>query len=163
MKKALNVLMLLVFSVGCKENYEKERNNVTHIESTHSKIETTQKEKLQFEAFKNSIWVIGDVGLNGEHPDTIIFDKPDTLTYISDDYGKTNCEYFFSKGMLVYMSYSEEYDMKLNSEVSCKFINTLSFEKDAFRYVQIERKCSSDTSFEKVSLGGSNIVFRRAR
>jgi hypothetical protein len=163
MKNIFSLFILFVSAIGCNNNKEKEKINAEYNESEQGKIETGYKENLRFEDFKNTKWIVGEVGLNGESPDTIIFDKPEQLIYISDDTGREVCKYYFSEDTLIYVSYLEEFDMKSDTEINCKSINKLFFRGDIFKYIYIERKCSNGTMTERINVERNNIFFKRVK
>lgn len=115
---------------------------------------------LNFQQFKNTKWIVGEVGLNGEKPDTIIFDKPETLTYISTDTGKEICKYSFSKDTLIFTSYT--YESSLDSDdIKCEYVNRLLYRNNTYKYCYYDEKCTGDNRFKRIQMDAMSVVFRK--
>lgn len=116
---------------------------------------------LTYSKLQNSKWIVGEVGVNGEQPDTIIFAKPDTLTYISTDTGKELCRYTFSKDTLTFYSHSVEADMNSLDDISCESENKLHYENGTFKYVYFDKKCTGDQVPKRVRMDTLDVRFKR--
>ena len=76
-KALLGIIMATFFSCQNKEkviNKDKIDENVANIQKNHAN-------DLSFDDFKNTKWIVGEEGLNGELPDTIIFVSSGRLDY----------------------------------------------------------------------------------
>lgn len=157
MKLKISIFCILSLLISCKESTEKSVTGKTNTEISRKK----EIENLTYEQFKNSKWIIGEVGVNGEKPDTIIFDNPKTLIYISTDTGKENCKYSFVKDTLVYTSYSTEFDIKSDREITCESISKFHFQNNTFKYVFCLQKKSTEKEFRCTNMEKYNSVFRK--
>ncbi len=148
---------IFVILISCKKTDENFNTKEANVEVNKNK----GIENLTFKKFKDSKWIIGEVGLNGEKPDTIIFNNPKTLTYISTDTGEEKCKYSFVKDTLVFTSYSTEFDTESDSEISCESINKFHFENNTFKYIFCYQKKETEKEFKCTNMGKYNLVFRK--
>ena len=139
--------------ISCKKTSEK----------IESKKVNQNKEigNLTYEQFKDTKWIIGEIGINGEKPDTIIFNNPKILTYISTDTGKENCKYSFVKDTLVYTSYSTEFDSESDKEITNESISKFHFQNNTFKFILSCEKKPTEKEFTCTNMEKYNFVFRK--
>ena len=116
---------------------------------------------LTFQRFQNTKWIVGEVGVNGEQPDTIIFARPDSLTYISTDTGKELCRYSFEKDTLIYYSTSFRADINSLDDLTCESMNKLHYQNDMFKYIYFEEKCTGDKVAKTIRMDTLDVKFKR--
>ncbi|MFL9836773.1 hypothetical protein ABS768_04635 [Flavobacterium sp. ST-75] len=159
-KKALfGIIMATFFSCQNKEkviNKDKIDENVANIQNNHTN-------DLRFDDFKNTKWIVGEEGLNGELPDTIIFVSSGRLDYISTDTGKESCIYRFVKDSLVYISHVSEFNTESDSDMECEIRCCLLFDGNQFKYIYEDKKCPVDSIYNRTVLEEYNIAFRKVQ
>lgn len=153
-------LVTTLFACGNKDNTQTSAQSKI---VTQRRVDTTKADKLllTFDKFKNSKWIAGEVGVNGEQPDTIIFSKPDYLTYISSDTGKELCRYSFDKDTLVFYDQSFESDMNSLDDLTCENENKLHFENGTFKYMYFDKKCTGDKVAKRIGMETLDVRFKR--
>jgi len=153
---------LVIMLCGCQNEDHTKTSTFNHKDSKIA-VETakTDTSLLIFQKFKNSKWIVGEVGVNGEQPDTIIFSKPDTLIYISTDTGKELCYYSFNKDTLTYHNHFSQTDVNSLEEVNCENVNKLHYEKGTFRYIYFDTKCTGEKLGHRVKMDTLDVRFRR--
>lgn len=157
MKIRTLIFGIFVLLTSCKKT-----NNIIENKTVNLDINRNEgAEKLNYEEFKNSKWIIGEVGLNGEKPDTIIFINPKNLTYISTDTGEEKCKYSFVKDTLIFTLYFIEFDTESDSEITFESINKLLYQNNSFKYIYSLYKKSSEKVFKRNDLEKHNLVFRK--
>ena len=163
MKHIIKLLMfnLLIFSCNNKET--KRVDSIDVLDPKKNEIKPIIENELNFKNFKNTKWIVGDVGLNGEKPDTIVFSQPNKLIYIGEETGTENLEYSFSRDTLIYISNSTEFDMQSNEEIKCEIVNKLVFQDEKFKYIYLDKKCSNEKTYERQSLKKNNIFFKKIK
>jgi hypothetical protein len=154
MKTKLLLISILISTISCKNN-DFERKNFK------KEIKVNSTNQLSFEKFENTKWIVGEIGLNGEKPDTIIFDKPKTLSYISTDTGKEVCNYTFSGDTLIFISHTTEYDSDLDKEVINEDVCKLQFKNNSFKYIYVESKREGDLKSKRIEMEKLNVIFRK--
>jgi len=157
MKIKTSIFCIYILLISCKESNKKSESEKINAEISNK----TEVGNLTYEQFKGSKWIIGDVGVNGEKPDTIIFNNPKTLTYISTDTGKENCKYSFVKDTLVYTSYSTEFDIESDNEITCESISKFHYQNNTFKYIFCYQKKSTEKEFRCTNMEKYNSVFQK--
>lgn len=150
-KVLLGIIMATFFSCQNKENENSEN------------IQNDQTSDLSFDDFRNTKWIVGEEGLNGELPDTIIFVSSGKLDYISTDTGKESCNYLFVKDSLVYISHVSEFNMESDSDMECEIRCCLLFDGNQFKYIYEDKKCPVDSIYNRKALKEYNIAFRKVQ
>lgn len=148
-------IKFLIFSILISLNSCKKTNR--EIEKTENKL----NKNLTYKEFKNTKWIIGEAGINGEEPDTIIFSSPKTLTYISTDTGNENCKYSFVKDTLVYTSYSAEFDTESEKEITSESINKFHFNNNTFKFILCYQKKSTEKKYRLTNMEIYNLFLRK--
>lgn len=157
MKKLIFGIFIILIS--CKKADGKTEPEKVNIEENENK----GTKYLTYEQFKNSKWTIGEVGLNGEKPDTIIFNNIKTLSYISKDTGEEKCKYSFVKDTLIFTSHFTEFDTESNSEITSEIVFKLHYQNNSFKYIYSLQKKSNEKLFKFSDLEKYNIVFRKIK
>ena len=156
MKTKLLLTTILFSIISCKnQNSDSDKKNIKK-EITENNTKT-----LSFKKFKNTKWIVGEIGLNGEKPDTIIFDKQKTLSYISTDTGKEVCKYKFSADTLIFISHTFEYDSDLDKEIINEDVSKLHFKNNSFKYIYVESKREGDLKSKRIEMEKLNVIFRK--
>lgn len=154
MKKIFIVTSLFLVIGSCT----KEKTS----EQTERKEEKVFNE-LSFEKLKDTKWIIGEVGMNGEMPDTIIFATPNKLAYISTDTGKAILDYSIEKDTITFTDCTFETDMDTEKEIKCNQVNKILFLNTKLKYIYYDQKCSNSTETKRVNLEKENLYFRRIK
>ena len=157
MKNIFTLALAAMLLTAC--NKEKE---ATPLKPVETKQETASNE-LSFEKLKGTKWIIGEVGLNGEMPDTMIFDKPDKLTYISTDTGKEILDYSIEKDTITFTDHTFETDMDTDEEIKCEQVNKMLFLDTKLKYIYYDQKCSNSTETKRVNIEKENLYLRRIK
>jgi hypothetical protein len=110
-QKLVRVILFLMIIVGCTKKGEQKINNQN---KDISKADSIKPEL----SLLNSVWILGEVGLNGEQPDTLKFIDKYHFKYVSSDLGETIIKYTFRNDTLSYFEKSTEYDSELDKEVT---------------------------------------------
>jgi len=121
----------------------------------------TESALLTFQDLKNSKWIIGEAGVSGEETDTIIFAKPDTLTYISAGNNKEFYHYTFNKDTLIFFSQTVETDVKSSKDLNCSTVSRLHYENGYFKYIYFDKKCTGDKDSKRTIIDTLDIKLRR--
>ena len=151
------IFSFLILLISCKKEIEK-----TESKKVNTKLNQNKEiGNLTYNQFKNSKWIIGEIGLNGEKPDTIIFDNPKMLTYISTDTGKENCKYSFVKDTLIYTSYSTEFDSESEKEIISESISKFHFQNNMFKFIFCDQKKSTEKKFRRTNMEKYNLLLRK--
>jgi len=151
------IFVIFVALISCKKIDE-------NFNTKEANVEVSKKkgiENLTYEKFKDSKWIIGEVGLNGEKPDTIIFNNPKTISYISTETGEEKCKFSFVKDTLIFTSYSAEFDIKSDSEITCESISKFHFENNTFKYIFCYQKKATEKEFKCTNMEKYNSVLRK--
>ena len=146
---------IFVTLISCKKTDESINTKEANIQVNKNK----GIENLTYEKFKDSKWIIGEVGLNGEKTDTIIFNNPKTLTYISTDTGEEKCKFSFVKDTLIFTTYSTEFDTESDSEITCENISKFHFENNTFKYIFCYQKKATEKEFKCANMEKYNLTF----
>ncbi|KGO92194.1 HAD family hydrolase [Flavobacterium subsaxonicum] len=157
MKKITLFTLLLTLIISCSKD---KSESISRVKKEELNMATND---LSFDKLKNTRWIIGENGLNGETPDTIIFDKPNKLTYISTDTGKEILDYSIEKDTITYISYSSEANLETDDEINCEQKNKLLFLDTKLKYIYFEQKCSNTPNSEKINMEGQNAYFRKIK
>lgn len=161
MKIKLLFFILPALFISCNNTDIKKARTLTVDNVTNSKYNDLGFNELNFEDFKNSKWIIGESGVNGEKPDTIIFVEPTKLVYVSTDTGRSTRNYSFSKDTLIY-TYSEiEFDLDLDKEVTFEVTDKLLYKDNRFFYITSRKKNSVTSSSKTDNLAHLNLFFRK--
>jgi hypothetical protein len=163
MKNKFKLLIFSLLIISCNSKEIKKVDSVDVLKPTKNEIKPILKTELNFKDFKNTKWIVGEVGLNGEKPDTIMFDKPNILVYISNETGQEILEYSFSRDTLIYISNSTEFDIKSNNDIKCEIISKLIFQDDKFKYIYLDKKCSNEKTYERINMEENNIFFKKVK
>lgn len=157
-KKALTLLVFIL--IACN-NIDLKTTNYTKKEIPVKEDNSSDSEKinLKFEDFKNSKWIIGEKGLNGELPDTIFFNSPNQLTYISTETGKEFCEFYFNKDTLIFTDHTNKYIE--DEEIICESINYLLYHGDKFIYKYYKEKCDNTEKYNFIDMSQYNLFFKK--
>jgi hypothetical protein len=132
MEKLVFILVVSIsFLFSCKEN----RNRIVDQSGSVVVKSDTKKENLSG-LLTNTKWIIGEVGVNGELPDTLFFYNTNKLLYISYEKGKEECQYHFSNDTLIFTDMSLEYDYKSDSDVTVINTNKLVLSLDKLIYIE---------------------------
>lgn len=145
------IISFLLSLISCKETGKPSDNMKNNSNNT----------KLTFEKLRNSKWIVGENGINGEKPDTLIIDNPKTLSYINTENGKEICEYSFSKDTLIFKSYSTEFDIETNGEIKIESINKLLYTDNSFKYIYCYQKKSNEKEFKKTDMEKFQLIFKK--
>ena len=157
MKIKIVIISILILVISCKKTSEKiESKKVNKVLNQNKEIEN-----LTYDQFKDTKWIIGEIGLNCEKPDTIIFNNPKTLTYISTDTGIENCKYSLVKDTLIYTSYSTEFDIESDSEITSESISKFHFQNNTFKFILSCAKKPTEKEFTCTKMEKYNLVFRK--
>ena len=110
----------------------------------------------------NSVWVIGEIGLNGEQPDTMRFISKDSLLYISTDAGPQFNRYSLKGDTIIW----EEFQYKLPDitsieDVRCRIVNRMLYEKLTIKYLESYEYCFEDKEPKHLDMDSLGIRFRR--
>lgn len=161
MLKRISTIFLITTLLACGS--QTDTKTLTLSETHNAPIETSKSDTavLTFQKFQNTKWIVGEVGVNGEQPDTIIFARPDTLTYISTDTGKELCRYSFNNDTLIYYSTSLRADINSLDDLACESMNKLHYQNDTFKYIYFEEKCIGDKVAQRIRMDTLDVMFRR--
>lgn len=151
------IFCIFILLISCKETSKNGSEEKIDFHLNNKK----EIKNLTYKQFKGTKWVIGEVGVNGEKPDTLVFSNPKTLTYISTDNGEEICKYSFLKDTLVYTSYSTEFDVQIGEEITCEIISKLHFQNDTFKYINCYLKKSTEKEFRCANLEKDNLLLRK--
>lgn len=152
------LFVIFIFLFSCKKTNEK-----IEIEVPKKELKTNMEEygALTYEQFKNSKWVTGEVGVNGEMPDTIIFYNEKNLVYIDSNTGKEECKYSFVKDTLVFTSISTEFDIDSDKEIINESISKFHFKNNRFKFIFCCQKKSTEKEFKCTNMEKYNLTFRK--
>jgi hypothetical protein len=157
MKVIFYTFSIFILFVSCKKTNIKTEINKENTEFNQNK----ETGNLNYEQFKKSKWIIGEIGINGEKPDTIIFNNPKILTYVSSDAGKENCKYSFVKDTLVFTSFSYEFDMETDKEIIVESVNKFHFHNNTFKYIFCYQRKSKEKEYRVTNMEKYNLLFRK--
>ena len=161
MEIQLLFFILPALFISCNNTDTKKARTLTVDNVTNSEYNDLEFNELNFEDFKNSKWIIGESGVNGEKPDTIIFVEPTKLVYVSTDTRRSTRDYSFSKDTLLY-TYSEiEFDLDLDKEVSFEVTDKLLYKDNRFFYIISRKKNCVTNSSKTDNLAHLNLFFRK--
>ncbi|MGG5488150.1 hypothetical protein [Gaetbulibacter sp. PBL-D1] len=148
----------LTLLISCNKRVKK-----TEINKVETELDYLKRENLNYDQFKGTKWIIGEIGLNGEKPDTIIFDNPKTLTYISTDTGKESCNFSFENDTLVFKSYGTEYDLETDKEITSESINKFHYQNNTFKFIFCYQKKATEKEFRITNMEKYNLIFRQIK
>ena len=161
MLKRILTVFLVTTLFACTSQTDNQTSKSKTTQSANIELGNQDAAVLAFSMFQNSKWIIGEVGINGEQPDTIIFERPDSLTYISTDTGKELLKYLFDKDTLVYYSTSVRADINSLDDLTCASMNKLHYQNETFQYILFEEKCTGDKVAKRVRMDTLDLTFRR--
>jgi hypothetical protein len=161
MLKKILILSLVATIFACGSQTDTQTLTLSGTDNTPIETPKNDTAVLTFHKFQDTKWIVGEVGVNGERPDTIIFTKPDTLTYVSTDTGKELCHYSFDKDTLIYYSTSARADMNSLDDLTCETMNKLHYQNETFRYIYFEEKCTGDKVAKRIRMDTLDVKFRR--
>lgn len=162
MKRTIYLLLILIFSFSCRTDSKK--STKIRIEDNSSKPSNVEN-KLNFERFKESTWVDGEIGENGEKPDTLIFITKDSLLFIGNEpITREMCPYHFKSDTLIFTDHGTVND-KVDpfTEKTCAYLCKLQFKDKVFKYVSIDRRIITEKTWEHFDYRNNNLAFRRIK
>lgn len=162
--KLFVITTIILINVKCVKN-KKDSSDVEFNKKDSFEIGLNKKDTIKTQQnYENNIinekWIIGDIGINGEKPDTIHFISKNKMRYVSTDTGEEILDYTFKNDTLSYVQYLNEYDMTTDKEIKTKFYNKLVLKNDKFYLFYLKTKINNkDTVYD---LSKTN-VFRRVK
>lgn len=165
MKRNIGFFLVCLLLLSCNKKDEKSQKNkqIDSFESAlkHNNSSQTgaKSEVPNTNKVINSKWIIGEVGLNGEQPDTIIFNKHDSLLYISTDTGGEECPYFIHNDTLVFVDNSFSYDYQRKTDINERRVNKLILSGDKLCYIETIVEVAN--SKKTINLKSEHLCFRR--
>jgi hypothetical protein len=113
--------------------------------------------ELSFENLKYSVWVDGEIGQNGELPDTIVFIKIDSLLFLGQEPSTSEvCPYFFEKDTLTFIDHGTVDD----DSTLWTYISRLKFENNKFKYLYIDYKSPYNKNWIRTEMKNTHTEFR---
>ena len=151
-------IVFLILLISCNKRIKE-----TEINKVETELDYLKKENLNYDQFKGTKWIIGEIGLNGEKPDTIIFNNHKTLLYISTDTGKESCNFSFVNDTLVFTSYGTEYDLETDKEITSESINKFHYQNNTFKLIYCYQKKATEKEFRMTNMEKYNLIFRKIK
>lgn len=162
MKRITYLLLTLLFLFSCRTD-SKKSIKIRALKQTSK--QRSIENKLNFELFKESIWVDGVIGENGEKPDTLIFIKKDSLLLIgTEPETREMCPYYFKSDTLIFTDHGTINDkLDPSIEKTCAYLCKLQFKGNKFKYVSMDRKIITEKTWEHFDYRNNNLAFRRIK
>lgn len=118
------------------KNHENNKLNTRDKVIKQNSDSSQSKNQLSIGMLMKSKWIIGEVGLNGEQPDTIIFNKSDSLIYVSTVTGREECCYLINNDTLIFVDHRSSYDYGTKSDINEKYTNKLKLINGKLHYIE---------------------------
>jgi hypothetical protein len=161
MVKRILTVFLITLVFACSSQDKAKTSSQSQSELGNTVKNTTSTSLLSFLNLRGSKWIIGEVGLNGEKPDTMIFATADTLFYISTDTGKELCPYILDKDTLIFYNHSIEADLYSSDDLNCKSTNKLHYKNNSLKYIYSDKKCTGDQVAKRILMDSLDLRFKR--